>query len=209
MKAGALRISRAGGGTRTHGLLITSELLYQLSYSGERLMVGEGPVVCSGHGPADGLGMVGKMEHPKDIGDRTTLAVMLVLREHGLGVLVPFGENTRYDLVIDDGVRLWKVQCKTGRLRGGAVVWNVCSHYGHHAKPRVVRRDYTGEIDYFGVYCPETSGVYLVPMADVPIRVRGALRVDAPKNNQRKGIRYADRYEIGRVQLHASDSFKR
>ena len=24
----------AGGGTRTHGLLITSELLYQLSYSG-------------------------------------------------------------------------------------------------------------------------------------------------------------------------------
>ena len=37
------------------------------------------------------------MEHPKDIGDRTTLAVMLALREVGFAVLVPFGENTRYD----------------------------------------------------------------------------------------------------------------
>jgi len=35
------------------------------------------------------------MEHPVDIGDRTTLAVMLVLRELGLGVLLPLGENTR------------------------------------------------------------------------------------------------------------------
>jgi len=43
------------------------------------------------------------MQHPVDIGDRTTLAVMLVLRELGFGVLVPVGENVRYDLVMDDG----------------------------------------------------------------------------------------------------------
>jgi PD-(D/E)XK nuclease superfamily protein len=146
------------------------------------------------------------MEHPKDIGDKTTLAVMLALRAHGLAVLVPFGENTRYDLVIDDGSHLRRVQCKTGRLRGGAVVWNVCSHYGHHTNARVIRRDYEGEIDYFGVYCPETSGVYLVPMSDLQIRVRGALRVDPPKNNQRKFIRFAKQYEIGRVQMHTPDS---
>ena len=49
------------------------------------------------------------MEHPKDIGDRTTLAIMLALRELGFAVLVPFGENTRYDLVIDDGAKMAKV----------------------------------------------------------------------------------------------------
>jgi PD-(D/E)XK endonuclease len=38
------------------------------------------------------------MEHPKAKGDRTTLAVMLALREAGYAVLVPFGENTRCDL---------------------------------------------------------------------------------------------------------------
>jgi hypothetical protein len=149
------------------------------------------------------------MEHPVDIGDRTTLAVISVLRELGYGVLLPFGENTRYDVVIDDGCELRKVQCKTGRLRAGAVVWNLCSHYGHHPNPRMIRRDYHGEIDYFGVYCPETCGVYLVPISDLPTRVRGYLRVEQPKNNQRKRIRLAAQYEIGRVHLHAPDSVQR
>jgi hypothetical protein len=164
-------------------------------------MVGELPVVCFGHGLADGFGNLAEVEHPKDIGDRTTLAIMLALRERGLAVLVPFGENTRYDLVIDDGQKLRRVQCKTGRLRRGAILWNVCSHYGHHANPRQVRRDYQGEVDCFAVYCPETSGVYLIPMADVQIRVRGSLRVDPPKNGQRRFIRFAKPYEIGRVAL--------
>jgi hypothetical protein len=149
------------------------------------------------------------VEHPKDIGDKTTLAIMLALRAHGFGVLVPFGENSRYDLVIDDGTALWRVQCKTGRLRAGAVVWNMCSHYGHHANPRVVRRDYQGEVDYFAVYCPETARAYLIPMEDLPIRVRGNLRVDPPKNKQRRFIRFADQYEIGRVEFHAPDEVAR
>jgi hypothetical protein len=133
---------------------------------------------------------------------------MLVLRELGFGVLVPLGENTRYDLVIDDGVTLEKVQCKTGRLRQGSVVWRVCSTYGHHPNPQAVRRDYVGEIDYFGVYCPETGGVYLIPIGDLAVRNRGALRVEPPRNNQKKRIRYAVEYEIGRVHLHTPD-FKR
>jgi hypothetical protein len=35
------------------------------------------------------------MEHPKDVGDRSTLAIMLALRDRGYGVYVAFGENTR------------------------------------------------------------------------------------------------------------------
>ena len=38
---------------------------------------------------------------------------MLALHEAGCAVFLPFGENTRYDLVIDDGVSLQRVQCKT------------------------------------------------------------------------------------------------
>jgi hypothetical protein len=33
------------------------------------------------------------MEHPKDVGDRTTLAVMIALQDAGYGVAVPFGET--------------------------------------------------------------------------------------------------------------------
>ena len=132
------------------------------------------------------------MEHPKAVGDRSTLAVMLALQRAGYIVLMPFGENTRYDLVIEKGTSFARVQCKTGRLRGGAVRFAACSSYAHHSNPSLTRRDYLGEIDFFGVYCPETGGVYLVPIADAPIRRQGALRVAATRNGQSR------KYQDGR-----------
>jgi hypothetical protein len=136
------------------------------------------------------------MEHPKAVGDRSTLAVMLALQRAGYIVLMPFGENTRYDLVIENGTSFARVQCKTGRLRGGAVRFAACSSYAHHSNPSLTRRDYLGEIEFFGVYCPETGGVYLVPIADAPIRRQGALRVAATRNGQSRNIRMAATYEI-------------
>jgi hypothetical protein len=128
---------------------------------------------------------------------------MLALRERGHGVYVAFGENTRADLVIDDGEKLLRVQCKTGRLRRGAVEFATASTYGHHRNPRVIRRTYTGEIDLFAVYCLETSGVYLVPIQDVPTKSYACLRVNPSLNNQYRYVRFAQQYEIGNVSLTA------
>jgi hypothetical protein len=139
------------------------------------------------------------MEHPKDVGDRSTLAIMLALRERGHGVYVAFGENTRADLVIDDGCRLLRVQCKTGRLRRGAVQFATASSYAHHRNPRSTRRTYVDEIDVFAVYCPQTGGVYLIPVEDVPTRTSARLRVDPSRNNQSRHIRRAASYEIARI----------
>jgi hypothetical protein len=137
-------------------------------------------------------------DHPKDVGDRTTLAVMLALRMAGLTVLMPFGENTRYDLVVEDNGAFLRVQCKTGRFRGGAVVFKTVSSYAHHRSAQIVRRGYRGEIDYFGVYCPDTGGVYLVPIAEVP-GTDGRLRVDPALNGQQYGTHPAERYELARL----------
>jgi hypothetical protein len=141
------------------------------------------------------------VEHPKTVGDGTTLAVMLALQQAGFDVLVPFGENTRYDFGIDDGSRLLRVQCKTGRLRQGAVVFKTCSSYAHHREPKSAWRDYVGQVDYFAIHCRETGGVYLIPMSDLTTRFQGSLRIDMPKNNQRQRIRFASDYEIGGVTL--------
>jgi hypothetical protein len=92
------------------------------------------------------------MLHPKEIGDRSTMAIMYALRLLSYAILVPFGENTRYDLVIDNGPRLRRVQCKTGRLKNGAVHFPTCSSYVHHKNPKAPRRDYEGQIDDFAVY---------------------------------------------------------
>src|SRR5262249_27273026 len=136
------------------------------------------------------------MEHPKAKGDRAVLGIMFALHEAGWDLLVPFGENTRYDLVIDDGRRLYRVQCKPERLRGGAVPFNMCSTYAHHPRPRVVRRDYQGQVDFFAIFCLDTQRAYLVPIADLPLRREGRLRVVPPRNNQRTRIRFASEFEI-------------
>ncbi len=144
------------------------------------------------------------MEHPKTIGDRSTLAVLLALNSAGYSVSLPIGENTRYDAVIDDGAGVSRVQIKTGRLREGAVRFAVCSAYGHHRHPETARRAYHGQIEFFAIYCPETAGVYLVPIKDLNVEVQGALRVDAPRNNQQSRIRRAADHQIGTVAFTAT-----
>jgi hypothetical protein len=143
-------------------------------------------------------------DHPKAIGDRTTLAVMLALYEMSIPFMLPFGENTRYDLIVDVEGRLARVQCKTGRLRFGAVEFATCSFYAHHRNPKVTKRDYIGEVDYFAVYCPTTTGVYLIPMSDLKTRSMAKLRVEPPRNNQRRFIRFASDYEIAKVSVVAA-----
>ena len=129
------------------------------------------------------------MEHPKDKGDRAL----------GYSIYTPFGDNTRCDLIVETEGRIARVQCKSGRLRNGAVEFAVCSTYGHHKNPRARARDYHGEVDYFAVYCVETSGVYLVPIGELPGTRAAFLRVEPSRNGQRRLIRFAARYEIGRV----------
>jgi hypothetical protein len=104
-------------------------------------------------------------------------------------------------LIVEGGGDLVRVQCKTGRLRAGSIRFAVCSSYGHHRNPQAARRIYRGQVDYFAVFCPETSGVYLVPIDGLPSRSSAHLRVDATKNNQRAGVRFAADYEIGRVAI--------
>ena len=140
------------------------------------------------------------MEHPKDVGDRTTLAVMLALVELGYGVSVPFGENTRYDLVVENGHRLLRVQCKTGRLYDGVIVFRTASSYAHHPNPKPRQRHYVGQVDAFAVYCPRTGDVYLIPIGDLPME-EATLRIDPPRNGQRKLVRFAADYEIANVRL--------
>jgi len=130
------------------------------------------------------------------------MAIIFALSLEGYPVFLPFGENTRYDIVIDTGALLRRVQCKTGRLRQGAVVFRTCSTYGHHPNPKIIRRDYEGEIDDFAVYCPELGSVYLIPIEDVPTRTSAMLRVSPPRNGQFKRIRLAAAYEIAKIDVY-------
>jgi len=128
----------------------------------------------------------------KDIGERTEAQVLAAFLRRGDIVLLPFGDNQRYDLALDDNGKLIRVQCKTGRLRDGAVRFKACSTYAHRGRKS---KSYKGQIELFGVYCMEIDKIYLVPVDDVGIR-EGILRIVPPRNNQGSKIRWAKDYEI-------------
>jgi hypothetical protein len=58
-----------------------------------------------------------------------------------------------------------------------------------------------GEVDFFGVHCPQTGGVFLIPIQDIPTKQTASLRVEPTRNSQRKRIRMAADYEICKVVL--------
>jgi len=132
------------------------------------------------------------MGSPKAIGELSEVEVICALHRAGLGVLTPpFSDNLRYDCVVDDGARLSRIQVKTGRVEDGCIEFNVCRTYWH----RRASYSYRGHIEYFGVWCGELGKVYLVPVSECG-RALARLRLTAPKNGQRRRVRWAADYEL-------------
>jgi hypothetical protein len=133
---------------------------------------------------------------PKAVGDRSELEVMGALIRNGYRIALPFGENHRYDLIADDGDRLFRVQVKTGRPRNGAIRMSCSSSHGHRRKRgEPTMRSYRGQVDFLAVYCPETKKVYLLPESEL-VETRGHLRILPTKNRQARNVRWARHFEL-------------
>jgi hypothetical protein len=131
--------------------------------------------------------------HPVDVGQRTEAAILSELVRRGYSVLLPFGVNQRYDLVLDLDGKFVRAQCKTGRIRNGAVIFSTKSVQSNTR--RAVIRDYSGDADVFLVYCPSTGHVYCVPVEEAPTSYM-YLRVEATRNGQEHLVRWASNYEL-------------
>ena len=128
----------------------------------------------------------------KDVGNISEAMILAALVRTGHALLRPFGDNLRYDLAIDDGGKLIRVQCKTGKLKRGAVEFSASSSQCHRGRGR---QNYRGQADVFGVYCPQLNKAYLIPVSDCGL-TRCRLRIQPARNGQRTHIRDAKRYEI-------------
>ncbi|MBO0725942.1 MAG: hypothetical protein J2P52_10105 [Blastocatellia bacterium] len=105
---------------------------------------------------------------------------------------MPFGNGAPYDLIVDTGKRLLKVQVKTGRLREGCVLFAAQRINGRHGTKRYKYDE--GEVDLFAVYCQENELVYLAPT--LGSLAEGRLRVSSTKNNQQQNARWAKDFEF-------------
>lgn len=133
-----------------------------------------------------------KLKNPKAIGEYTESVILSKLLSAGYAISIPFGNNQRYDMILDDGEKLIKAQCKTGSTIDGCVSFATCSRSTTTGE----RKSYHGEVDVFLVFCHETQNLYQVPVGITPNTLM-RLRVDAPSAKSPKTtINWAKDFEM-------------
>lgn len=132
--------------------------------------------------------------HTKDKGDIGIGYTIADLLSKGIQVCLPISEHQPYDLIgiyPDNSVK--KISVKYRKSMRGNIQVKLESCYsdskGVHIKPIDKL-----SIDMLAIYCPDTNKVYYVNHNNSNLTV--TLRVTKPKNNQVKGISFADDYLV-------------
>ena len=119
------------------------------------------------------------------------LTVAAKLANDGWRVLLPYGENTRYDLVAEKNGRFIRIQVKYVTPKEGKLYVNCCSSNNWSVLPYTAK-----EIDAIAAYNASDQSVYYVPVANIRKKAM-VLRLDPTKNNQKMKVRFAkDFFEL-------------
>ena len=135
----------------------------------------------------------------KQTGDLSEISFVAWCLEKGLGVALPFGDRHPYDVIVDVGGRLIKVQVKTGWYRYSGVlavaVTNTTTENG-----KWVYQNYIGRADRIVARDPETKIMYVFRPDDLGEDAREIhFRLRPTKNKQKVGVRFAVDYELTSV----------
>lgn len=131
----------------------------------------------------------------KEKGNLTELQCITRCYELGYKVSIPYGENSRYDFILDTGNKLYRVQCKTSSKVDEECFKFSCRSTRVNATQTISKRYTEEEIDYF---CTFYEGkCYFVHVSECGIEKK--LRYCYPRNGQKKGISLAEEYEIEKV----------
>lgn len=132
----------------------------------------------------------------KQKGNLTELQCLTAFYKEGCHVSIPFGENSRYDMIVDIKGKLIKVQVKTSSLKNGDpnVIEFSCRSTRVNCKGTKTMRYTKEEIDYFATYW--NNKCYLIPVTECS--VTKTLRFAPPKNGQKVGVSFAKDYELNK-----------
>lgn len=116
-----------------------------------------------------------------NIGEALALAEFI---KYGIQVSIPFGDNSRYDLIADFNNKLNRIQVKycNQQIKNGSINCPCSSSLNHTTNKN--RTTYEDEIDYFVFYLAEWNKTLLVPIKEVSGHKTLNFRIELPKNNQ-------------------------
>jgi hypothetical protein len=111
----------------------------------------------------------------KDTGTIGELAFSAEAMRRGYRIAQPFGDNCEYDLLLDAGQRLYRIQVKSSNCKIGAV-------YSFYLRRGKRKTQYT-EVDIFACYLAPERLFFLIPADAVNNRSNVKLNPQ-PRNTQ-------------------------
>ena len=137
--------------------------------------------------------------NPKAKGEKTLAVVIAEFIKRDYVVLLPFGDNQRFDLALYLDGKFVRVQVKTAHLSNSGDGFNFATASVRTNTKKHIRSNYRGQVDYFAVYCPNIEKVYLVPVDNVGVS-NATLRLKAAKSGVNSYLQAKD-YELDAVKI--------
>lgn len=126
-------------------------------------------------------------------GDIAELMAASELVQRGYVVSRPLTNGAPYDLLVDMGDGIKRIQIKkAGRTTTGAMRFMLSASKSHRGRKSV---SYFGLVDFVIAVDCERKAFYVICGDDL-LRPEISVRIDAPKNNQQTGVRLAASYAI-------------
>lgn len=104
----------------------------------------------------------------KRVGELAELRFQLQCHERGWTVSKPYGDNARYDFIVDTGKRLLRVQVKSALTPGkqvGRTCYKVSSAYAGGSGPKI--RYTPDDVDFIAAYLQDCDVWYLIPITEI------------------------------------------
>jgi hypothetical protein len=124
-----------------------------------------------------------------ELGNHSESIVLAAYLQEGFTVSLPFGSGASYDLLVDTGSNIFKIQVKTAWISKGVLKYKSLRRQPK-SETRIPYK--VGEVDYLAIYCPANDSLYGIHIKNHP--TGGWLRLEPVKNGQSKFIRWAVDY---------------
>lgn len=119
--------------------------------------------------------------YTKEIGDIGVSVIISEFLKRGINVLLPYDDNSAYDIVIYINNNFYKIQVKTTeQVIDGCMIYKTCKTDPYNKKNTLYTKE---EVDYFAFYCIETNWIGLMSFENYHSK-ETKIRVEFPKNNQ-------------------------
>ena len=131
----------------------------------------------------------------KTKGDTAEMMVAADLVKRGYRIAFPYGEDSDYDLIVERGDKLERIQVKYTESRNNVIVVKCKSHSLTNGEIRRTKYYTAAMIEWLAVYDRTSERCYYVPAAELGDgRSQMHLRLGPPLNGQTMGLHWAADY---------------